>query len=229
MPTVRTSALAQQLTVAQGGGRLRYLHALNTNAAARWIQVFDLDRPVAATVAGVAEVSEIDFTGLDSTDVAGTYFYLYGAEGKLIVWFNTDDANVEPDVDGRKAEVALDGDDNDADIATKTGVVLAAYNNEEFANAEATGAVLAITDGALGARQNINAGDSGAAVAVTTEGVDAVPNPILSMLCSIPIAIGASINLPLDLEFRNGLVIANSTTAATYTAGAADSWISATV
>lgn len=116
-----------------------------------------------------AEVSTATFTGLDQSDVADTHFLVSGASGRFYVWFNVNELGTDPEVaNATGVEVALGASADDAAIATAVAAALDAL--DDF-GATALAAAVTITDAAVGFRTAIDAGDSGATVAVTTRGI----------------------------------------------------------
>lgn len=233
MPLYHSTAAEQQKVVKAKGGRLHSVLCFNGNAAARFLHIYNLSRAVTAAVSGVAEVSTIDFGGLTGADLEGTHFSFYSAAGLTQVSFVVDGVPVD-EIAGAVAviPVELEAADDAEDIAAAVDAVLDVYDTSLFTTSVSTDTVT-ITQATTGARQNISAGDSGAAVATTTPGVDAVPSPLLSLVAILPVAAGATVvhsfssGERLGLDLSEGIVLANSTAAQTYTAGSADSWFTA--
>lgn len=234
MNRYNSTAPEQQALVKERAGRLAQVLCHNGNAATRYLQIYDLGRAVTAEVVGVAEESTIDFGGIVGADLDGEYFFFYSAAGLTKVWFNVDDASEEPELDGTVAsiEVALAGDDTADEIATAVDAVLDVYDVSLFTTSVLADTVT-ITQATAGARQSIDAGTSGAVVAVSVAGVDAVPSPLLSLVATVPIEADQTVSVPfasgerVGLELSSGICLANSTSAQSYVAGSADSWFTA--
>jgi hypothetical protein len=120
-------------------------------------------------VVGAAEVSTIDFTGATPAALDGAYVTLADADGDAFIWWNVDSLSSIPGPAGRAIQVDILTGDTDEDIATKTQLALDA---DAAFGAIVDTALVTITDAALGTRTDIGAGDSGLAVAVTTQGVN---------------------------------------------------------
>jgi hypothetical protein len=234
MSRYNSIALEQQATIKDRAGRLSQVLCYNSNAADRFLHIYDLGRAVTAEVVGVAEVNSIDFGGLTAAGLDGDYFSFYSASGLTKVWFDLDGASVEPTLDGSVASIEVDiatGDTVDQ-IASKVDAVLDVYDVSLFSTSVTTDTVT-ITQASTGVRQNISAGTTGAVVATSAEGVDAVPSPLLSLVSVVPVAAGQTVSVPfasgerIGLDMTAGIVLANSTTGPTYTAGSADSWFTA--
>lgn len=207
-------------------GALLLLAGVNNKNAAQFIQVFD------AKVANVsvAEISTIDFDALVGADLAGKSFTIAGDKNRLRVWFNVDDEGADPtDTNAGEVgiEVALAGDDTDEEIATAVAAALEAH--ADF-TASATTTVATITHAVKGERVAIDAGDTEATVAVTTPGVNGFDDRAPVAVLKVPA--DSSFNFPLlgaEFQFEHGIVVANSSTLATHTAGSADCFFTAVV
>jgi hypothetical protein len=228
-----SSAAEQQALVSAKSGVLRSVSCQNANAAARFLHIYDLNVAVTAAVSGVAEVRTFAFTGLTGADLDGDSVLLYGRNGGLVVWFSVDATEPTLATDLRTLKVEVDAGSTAAQCATAFEAALDAYLGPDGAaewTASTATATVTVTDSQTGAVQNAADRDSTVVVTTTVAGVTAIPSPLLSLLMVIPLAIGAAVPIVgLNLPFRNGLVLANSTTAQTYTAGSADSWFTAVI
>jgi hypothetical protein len=209
-------------------GRLFFLSGYNAKAAAQFIQLHDRAAVPSDLVVGVAEVSTVDTTGLTAAGLADKYFLLSGASGGFYVWFNLDAGGVDPAVANRTAvPVAIATGNTVAQIATAIAAALDALADFDAA---AVVNVVTITDAATGARTDIAAGNSGLAVGVSTQGVTAIAAAVPLATYTVPAS--SNFEIPLHssgLEFFNGIVVCNSSTSATKTAGGADCFFTALV
>ena len=220
---ISSSAAEAARTLKSARGSLLWLMGVNTSASAQFIQLFD-----AAAIVSLAEVSTVDFTDIAGADLGDKYFLLNDASGLVYVWFNLDSGGTDPALDGaRGIEVAVSTGDVAADIAT---AVATAVDADAAFSASATDAVATITDAADGVRGAIDAGTSGAAVAVTTAGIigieDAVPVAVVKAAAGAPFSFPLP-NFPID--FGTGIVVANSSTVDSSTPGSADCFFTAVV
>ena len=224
--TVYSSALEAGHVIKAGQGILLSLSGYNAKTSAQFIQVHDSAAVPSDAVAGVAEISRADFTGLTDTDVANKYFTLHSAVGAVYVWFNVGGAGVNPAPDGRGIAVPLTHVAN----ATAIGdaVATALTTDGAFTAVDTTG-VVAITDAATGARADITAGTSGAAVSVSTQGVTAIAAAVPVLVITVPASSNFSFTIPAGgLSLYHGISACNSSTSATKTAGSADCFFSGT-
>jgi hypothetical protein len=134
-------------------------------------------------VVAVKEVFTVDFAGLTgaSFDVAGAgkYFTFEDEAGaKHHVWFHVTDGANAPQTDPAPAgstahEVAILSADTAAQIATKTAAILAALS-ALIQSASAATTIVTVTMAVGGVCVDAAVATSGAVVAVTTQGVDAI-------------------------------------------------------
>lgn len=127
------------------------------------------------TETAVAEVSTVTC----SADVAGSlnnkYFLLSNATDAInyYVWFNVNSAGVDPALSGKTGVVVTLA--TGATASTVATAVAAAVDALAGFTASAASTVVTITNASTGGATDIAAGNSGFTVAVTTQGVGAVP------------------------------------------------------
>lgn len=207
-------------------GVLVSLTGYNSKGSAQFIQLHDAAAIPSDVVSGVAEVSTVDTTGGTPAGLDGKYFTLSGAAADYYVWFDLDDGSTDPEVTARTGiEVDIATGDSEAQIATKLQTVLEAH--AAFGATVDTN-VVTITDAAAGARTDIGAGDSGLTVAVATPGVTAISATSPVLVITVPSASNFTITLPAEgVYFSTGIVVCNSSTGPTKTAGSADCYFTA--
>ncbi|HTJ77945.1 MAG TPA: hypothetical protein VL357_03040 [Rariglobus sp.] len=221
-------AAAAALVASLRRGVVTHIAGYNAKATAQFIQLHDAADVPPDAVAGVAEISTVDTTGLTAAGLGDKYFLLSGASGDFYVWFNLDAGGTDPALDGKTGiEVALTTGDSVSTIAT---AIAAAIDAIADFGATALVNVVTITDAATGARTDIAAGDSGLAVAVDTQGVTEIAAAIPLAVITVPGSSNFQIPLPATgLACENGVTVCNSSTYATKTAGSEDCFFTVAV
>lgn len=202
-------------------GSLFQIHGYNSKGSAQFIHVIN-----AASVPGdaTAEVSTFTTTGLVAASLGNKYFTLSAPTGNFYVWFNLDAGGVDPAPGGTGIAVAVATGDSASTMAT---AIASAVDAHAAFVSSAVGDVVTITNAATGSVTDITAGNSGGAVAVTTQGITATV-PVLVITAAA--ASNFSATLPANgMEFSAGIVVCNSSTGPTKTAGSADCFFTATV
>jgi hypothetical protein len=226
---VHSTAYEASHVLKSSHGVLLHLQGYNSKGSAQFIQVHDASSVPSDVVSGVAEISTFDTTGLTAAGLANKYFTLHGttANAAFYVWFNLDAGGVDPAPGGTGIAVAIATGDSASSLATKTATAVDA--TAPFIATPSTN-VVTITDAATGTRTDITAGNSGGAVAVSTQGVTAIAAAV--PVITITAAASSNFTVPLPasgLQFSNGIAVSNSSTGPTKTAGSADVFFTALV
>jgi hypothetical protein len=202
-------------------GALLHLQGYNSKGSSQFIQIHD-----AASVPGdaTAEVSTFTTTGLVAASLGNKYFLINAPSGAFYVWFNLDAGGVDPAPGGTGIAVAIATGDS---VGTMATAIAAAVDAHAAFVSSANTNVVTITNAATGAVTDIAAGNSGGAVAVTTQGITASA-PLLVLVAAA--SSNFSVALPAGgLPCGTGIVVCNSSTGPTKTLGSADCYFTATV
>lgn len=215
--TVSSTAYETSHIIKTGPGKLMLLMGYNSKGSAQFIQLFD------GTAAPAAEVSTATFTGLTAVGLGNKYFLINAPAGAFYVWFNLDAGGVDPAPGGTGIEVAVTTGDSATTIAT---AIKTAVDAEAAFVSTNVGAVVTITNAAVGSVTDIDAGDSGASVAVTTQGTSNAPAAVFT----VPATSNFSLAIPGEgLPFSTGIFVTNSSTGPTRTVGSADCYFTAVI
>ena len=125
------------------------------------------------------EVSTITAVADASDSLDGTYFLIYDAAGSVGVWIDIDDSGTTIPAGAGAADRAIEITSiaTDATAGTVAAAIQAALDADGAFSAAALSTIVTVTDAAAGARTDVAAGDSGFAVAVTTQGHTAPAAP----------------------------------------------------
>ena len=210
-----SSAAAASLVVSPRAGQVLHLAGYNAKTSAQFIQLHDA---AAVPADATGEIATCNLGSLTPAQLANKYFLISSPTVDYYVWFNLDAGGVDPAPAGKTAiPVAITTGESVADMATAAAAAINAIADLDATAASTTITIVTATGVVL---NHINAGTSGAAVAVTTVGADyAVPVAVITA----PASSNWQIPLPaVGLACKNGVVVCNSSTYAVKTAGSAD-------
>lgn len=220
--TVHSSAYEASRVLKAARGALLHLIGYNSKGSAQFIQLHD----AAAVPADLtAQVSTVNLASLTPAGLANKYFLISSPTVDYYVWFNLDAGGVDPAVASRTAiAVAVSTGDTATQMATAASAAIDAL--AAFVSTAGT-TIITITNAVSGAAGATAAGNSGAVATVTVTGANsAIPVAVITVPAT------ANFQIPLyqgEHQFENGIVVCNSSTGPTKTAGSADCFFTAIV
>lgn len=218
--TAHSTAAAASLIVKTTRGTLLSVSGYNAKGSAQFIQIHD----AAAVPADLtAEVSTCNLGSRTPAQLADKYFLISSPTVDYYVWFNLDSGGVDPALAGKTAiPVAITTGDTGAQMATAAAAAIDAL--AAFVSSAGT-TIITITNAVTGAATDIAVGTSVTTVGVTTQGANsAVPVFVIT----VATAANFSFTIPVSgAYFSSGIVVCNSSTYATKTAGSADCFFTA--